>query len=152
MYRDVLVLTPADAAALPVVLADCRRRGAVEEAIGFANRALAIEPDNFVALQTLGWAHVSQGNHQAAQPVIERALKRFDELRMGDPSTVLRIVGAAFGLAARVPALRRRFPKLVQSTHVAAVTAEELNEWKVWARRYLEWHSHEFGQTRRGTS
>lgn len=85
---------PADDPALIVVLADCCRRGAADEAIEYATRALRTDPANFMALKTLGWAYVTQSNHDAARIVVERALNRFDELKLGEPSTVLHTIGA----------------------------------------------------------
>jgi tetratricopeptide (TPR) repeat protein len=101
LYRESLELNPADDPALIVVLAECHRRGAVEEAIGYASRALQTDPADFMALKTLGWAYVTERNHDAARIAIEQALNRFDELKLGEPSTVLLAIGAFFGLAAR---------------------------------------------------
>jgi hypothetical protein len=97
-------------------------------------------------LKTLAWAYVTRGDHQAARPVIERALSRFDELKLGDPPAVLRIISAAAGLFARFPVLAQLFPRLVRLRHVAAQTADELNAWKARAREYLEWHSRQIDQ------
>jgi len=140
LYREALESNPADDSALFTVLADCRRRGAVDEAIEYASRALRSDQGNFMALKTLGWAYVTQRNHDAARIVIAQALNRFDELKLGEPSTVLIAMGAFCGLAARVPGLRRRFPGLDSMSRVGAKTAQELNDWRSWAERYLAWH------------
>ena len=138
LYREFLESNPADDAALMAVLADCRQRGAVEEAIAYASRGLRTDPGNFMALKTLGWAYVRQRNHDAARIVIAQALKRFDELKLGEPSPVLHAIGACFGFAARVPGLRR-VPKLVAASRIGAHAAEDLNDWRSWAERYLAW-------------
>ena len=117
----------------------------MEEAIEYASRALRTDPGNFMALKTLGWAHVTQRNHDAARIVVEQALNRFDELKLGEPSTVSGAIGAFFGLAARLPGLRRRFPRLVSSSRVGAKAEQELNDWRSWAERYLAWHKREDG-------
>jgi hypothetical protein len=98
-----------------------------------------------MALKTLGWAYVTQRNHDAARIVIEQALNRFDELKLGEPSTALLAMGAFFGLAARLPGLRRRFPRLESSSNVGANTAQQLNDWRSWAVRYVAWHKREDG-------
>ena len=145
LYRESLESNPDDDPALIVVLAECHQRGAVEEAIEYATRALETDPGNFMALKTLGWAYVTQRNHGAARIVIERALNRFDELTLAEPSTVLLAIGAFVGLAARLQGLRRRFPSLDASSRVGAKTAQELNDWRSWAERYLAWHKREDG-------
>jgi hypothetical protein len=93
-----------------------------------------------MALKTLGWAHVTQRNHGAARIVVAQALNRFDELKLGEPSTVLHAIGAFWGLVARLPGLRRRFPRLVSSSRVGAKAEQELNDWRSWAERYLACH------------
>ena len=70
VYRDVLRSDPVHAPGLYVVLADCRARGAVDEAITIATRALAVDDAQFAALQTLAWAYVTKGDHAAARPVV----------------------------------------------------------------------------------
>ena len=145
LYRDSLESNPADDPALIVVLGECRPRGAVEEAIEYASRALQTDPGNFMALKTLGWAYVTERNHDAARIVIEQALNRFDQLKLGEPSTALHVIGAFFGLVARLPGRRRRFPSLASSSRVGAKTAQELNDWRSWAERYLAWHKRQDG-------
>jgi hypothetical protein len=54
-------------------------------------------------------------------------------------------IGALCGLAARLPGLRRHFPRLDSSSRVGAKTAQELNDWRSWAERYLAWHKREDG-------
>jgi tetratricopeptide (TPR) repeat protein len=146
LYRDVLATKPADNAALTVVLSDCRQRGNVEDAIGFATRALTEDSDNFIALHTLGWAYVTQGNHPAARSVVERALKTFNEQKLSGSSTVLRAIGGALGLLTAVPGLTRWFPRVSSMAHVDAETTQALAEWKSWAQRYLEWQQRGSGQ------
>jgi tetratricopeptide (TPR) repeat protein len=137
LYRDVLRRDPADDSALLVVLADCRRRGAVDEAIQFATRALAIDSSHFMALRTLGWAYVTQGDHAAAGPVVARALLRYNELRLSEPVGVLRGLDSAFDFAARLPWIRRCWPRFPERSSLADTTAEALTAWREWAEHYL---------------
>ena len=92
VYREVLRSEPVHVPGIFVVLSDCRSRGAIDEAIEFATRALAVDGEHFMALQTLSWAYVTQGNHPAARVVVAKALEQFEVQRLGEPSKALRAV------------------------------------------------------------
>jgi hypothetical protein len=109
------------------VLSDCRRRGAVDEAIEVATRALAVEGDHFMALQTLAWAYVTRGDHAAAGVIVAKALEQFRARGLGPPSKALRVIEA----------LRR----LIHPDRRSVVEALEtsMKDWARWAESYLEW-------------
>jgi len=69
IYREVLRSDPVHALSLYVVLADCRARGAVDEAIAITTRALAVDDAQFAALQTLAWAYLTKDAHVSASPL-----------------------------------------------------------------------------------
>jgi hypothetical protein len=101
-------------------------RGTVDEAIDIATRALAVDNEHFMALQTLAWAYVTQGNHSAARAVVAKALEQFRALRLDEPSNTLRAIDVLRPSASRH--LRSR----------AEDTTELLNDWKRWAESHLE--------------
>lgn len=136
LYREVLEREPAHNPGLLIVLADCRQRGAVDRAIDIAERALQIEPNHFVALQTLGWAHVLRGNHGAARPVIARALAEYRRQRLADSPRVLGSMDAAVGLISRLSWLSHRAQRS-SSVSLAERAAEPLKAWKDWAEQYV---------------
>jgi predicted Zn-dependent protease len=126
IYREVLRSDPIHVPGIFVVLSDCRMRGAVDEAIDVATRALAVDDEHFMALQTLAWAYVTQENHPAARVAVARALEQFRAQRLDEPSNALRAVD--------VP---RRLARLRQPSTLAEDTAESLKDWKRWAEGYL---------------
>ena len=110
-----------------VVLSDCRMRGAVDEAIDVATRALAVDDKHFMALQTLAWAYVTQENHLAARVAVGKALEQFRAQRLDEPSNTLRAIDVL-----RPSASRRLRPPLAEDV------AESLKDWKRWAESYLK--------------
>src|SRR5712691_3447641 len=82
-YRRSLESDPTAPPALIAVLPDCRARGAVAEAIDAANRALSRDASNFIALDGLAWAYLQQEDHHRARPIVEKAVRAFEELDTG---------------------------------------------------------------------
>ena len=132
IYRDVLRSEPVHAPGLYVVLADCRARGHIDEAIAIATRALAVDDVQFVALQTLAWAYVTKGDHASARPVVAKAVELFDRQRLGAPSSALRGIDRVLDLAQ----LRRRRSLRIRS-NVDKRVADSLLSWRRWAQEYL---------------
>ena len=126
IYREILRSDPIHIPAIYVVLSDCRMRGAADEAIDVATRALAVDDEHFMALQTLAWAYVTQENHSAARVAVAKALEQFRVQRLGEPSNTLRAIEVVRPVASR----RRRSP--------AEDVAESLKDWERWAESYLK--------------
>ena len=137
LYRDTLDRSPADDSALLTVLGDCLRRGRVDDAIEVATAALAVESGHFLALSTLGWAYMTRGDHAAARVFLVRALHRYQELRLGEPVSLLRGLDFMFGLAARLPFTHRLWPRLRHPARLAEMTTESLEAWKESTKQYL---------------
>ena len=137
LYRDTLRRLPADDPALLVVLADCIRRADVTDAMEIASAALAVDSGHFMALRTLGWAYMTRGDHAAARVFLVRALHRYQDLQLGEPSTLLRGLGSVFGLAARLPLMHRLWPRLRERSGLADMTTKSLEAWKESTERYL---------------
>jgi tetratricopeptide (TPR) repeat protein len=136
LYRDILRSNPVDAVGLEVVLSDCRKRGDVDEALGFSKRALAVDERHFTALQTLGWAHMMKGDHAAARAAIARALQQFRDSGLGESSRALRVIDHFLRLIGRVPLLRRRIERRPRRS-VDGSTTGALKAWETWAKSYL---------------
>ena len=134
-YRRVLESDPSQFTALVTVLEDCRKRGDAGEAIVLANRALARDATNFMALDGLAWAYLKQGDHHQAKAAIERALQAIDRLDIGEVFRSARIMIWVVRLVLRVPGLRRRYPPalLRSNPEMEAQAARGIAEWKTWA-------------------
>ena len=127
IYREVLRSDPTHVPGIFVVLSDCRMRGAVDEAIHVATRALAVDDEHFMALQTLAWAYVTQENHSAARVAVAKALEQFRAQRLDEPSNTLRAIDV----------LRRSASRHLRSP-LAEDAAKSLKDWKRWAESYLK--------------
>jgi tetratricopeptide (TPR) repeat protein len=146
-YRRVLESDPGDPAALIAVLQDCRTRGDAVEAIVAANRALARDAANFIALDGLAWAYLEQGDHHQAKAAIERAIGALDGLDSqaafrGLPGVMVSVVR----LFLRLPGLRSRYPRLRSTSEMEAEAARGIAEWRTWALEYLAWYDREHAQ------
>lgn len=75
-YEEVLKRTPNNPVTLnnyAYALAEANER--LDEAEAMANRALALEPDNPIYIDTLGWIYYRQGRYQQAVQLLERAVE-----------------------------------------------------------------------------
>ena len=75
-YRDALAIDPDN----PLVLNNlaylyAERGEKLEEAMGYAKKAVEADPDNPVFLDTLGWLYYKTGDYSKALEYIERALE-----------------------------------------------------------------------------
>ena len=78
VFRDVIAKDPLDAGALNYLgymLAE-RGGGNLDEAVGFIQRALKVEPDNPSFLDSLGWAYFQQGKLDLADKPLTAAADR----------------------------------------------------------------------------
>jgi uncharacterized protein (TIGR03790 family) len=72
-YRAIVERNPADAGALNnLAYGLAVRKGALDEALLFAERAFAVSRTGLVA-DTLGWIHYLRGDHVAALPLLTQA-------------------------------------------------------------------------------
>jgi tetratricopeptide (TPR) repeat protein len=147
-YRRILQSDPSQFSALVNVLQDCRTRGDAAEAIVLANRALAHDDTNFIALDGLAWAFLKQGDYHQAKTATERALKAIDSLDVGEAfrSLFVRITTSVMRLVLRLPGLRKRYPRLRSTSEMEARAAEDVAEWRAWALEYLAWYDGEYGR------
>ena len=127
IYREVLRSDPIHVPGIFVVLSDCRTRGAVDEAIDVATRALAVDGEHFMALQTLAWAYVTQENHSAARVAVANALEQFRAQHLDEPSRTLHAIDV----------LRPSASGCLRSP-LAEDVAASLRDWKRWAESYLK--------------
>jgi tetratricopeptide (TPR) repeat protein len=131
IYREVLRSDPIHVPGIYVVLSDCRTRGAIDEAIDVATRALALDGEHFMALQTLAWAYVTQENHPAARAAVAKALEQFRAQRLDEPSNTLRTIDVLQHVLGPSASRRLRSP-------LAEEVAASLSDWKRWAESYLK--------------
>ena len=78
VFRDVIAKDPLDAGALNYLgymLAE-RAGPNLDEAVGFIQRALKVDPDNPSFLDSLGWAYYQQGKLDLADPPLSKAADR----------------------------------------------------------------------------
>ena len=74
MFRDVIARDPLDAGALNYLGYMLAEHGtSLDEAVGFIERALTIEPGNPSFLDSLGWTYVQQGKLDLADPPLTTA-------------------------------------------------------------------------------
>jgi tetratricopeptide (TPR) repeat protein len=78
VFRDVIAKDPLDAGALNYLGYMLAERGGpnLDEAVGFIQRALKVEPDNPSFLDSLGWAYVQQGKLDLADKPLTTAAER----------------------------------------------------------------------------
>jgi len=145
-YRRALESDPGDPAALIALLRDCRAHGAVADAIAVANRALALDAGNYIALDGLAWAYLEQQDHHRAFVTVERALKALDALDTGAAfGGVARYLIGAVRLVLRLPGLRGRFGTLRSTSEMQAEALRGIAEWRAWALSYMAWYRQEHG-------
>jgi tetratricopeptide (TPR) repeat protein len=74
IFRQMIAEDPKDADALNSFGYMLAERGQkLDEAVGFAQRALAIEPDNGAYLDSLGWAYYKQSRFEQAEVPLRKA-------------------------------------------------------------------------------
>jgi cellulose synthase operon protein C len=74
-YTRALALEPSNATVmnnLASVLADRRQ---FDDALFWAQKALALAPGNPIVLDTIGWAYYRQGKYEAALPFLDKSLR-----------------------------------------------------------------------------
>jgi tetratricopeptide (TPR) repeat protein len=78
VFRDVIAKDPRDAGALNYLGYMMAERGSgnLDEAVGFIQRALKVEPDNPSFLDSLGWAYYQQGKLDLADAPLTTAAER----------------------------------------------------------------------------
>ncbi len=77
IYRTVLERSPSSAFALNNLAFLLARSGRkLDEALEFANRAVALAGNDFAFLDTLGWVHFQLGDGQAAIELLQRAIRQ----------------------------------------------------------------------------
>jgi tetratricopeptide (TPR) repeat protein len=139
-YRTVLEREPADWSALCFVLRHLQSAGRDAEALDTAERALEAEPDHFLALQTAACLAVKLGRYQDAKDYVERSVAAVPEIH--PDSVPSRAFDGLMSLVWRAGRIVRGARVLAgPPTPPSWGAACELEEWKVWARRYLAWYA-----------
>ena len=139
-YRAVLDRNPTDFTGLYVVLRELGAAGRDAEALEVAGRALERDPHHLLALGTAACLAVRLGRYDEAKGYTERVLLADPEIRPESPP--FRLLDGLFHLvwwAGRLvrPTRACKRPPDPPSWRAAC----ELEEWKVWGRRYLAWHA-----------
>jgi tetratricopeptide (TPR) repeat protein len=138
-YTAVLDQAPADFTALYTVLQHLQRKGQDEEALHVAERALAKEPDHFLALQTAACLSVKLDRLSDAKEYTERSLEAMPDVRAGSTPILDGFANAALWVARllRRPRAMGSSPPEVPSS----ATERELGNWRRWATGYLAWYA-----------
>jgi tetratricopeptide (TPR) repeat protein len=146
-YRTIVESDPNDPAAFPLVVNDYRKRGKAAEVVALSQRALKQEPSNFIALDALVWAYVSQGDHHRARPTLEQASRALAGLKLEDLSTSpgLRVSLAATRALSQLPGLRQRLRVVPTLEQFSSETDRYVSEWNAWAAAYFAWYAQEYG-------
>ena len=93
-YSEVIRIDPSCAAALAGLASLAAREGNVDEGRNVAERALAIEPGNFVAAAALATIELESGQAARAKTVLESILSDLDQ-PSADRSLALNLLGDA---------------------------------------------------------
>jgi tetratricopeptide (TPR) repeat protein len=80
-FEKILESNPIYPGALGLVLEHYRKKGDCERVREYAERALVEDATNFSALDALAWAHITQGQHEKAKPVVELAIRSAETLQ-----------------------------------------------------------------------
>jgi tetratricopeptide (TPR) repeat protein len=142
--RRILATEPADPSALPMVLDSLRRNGQFDEVIAVAQRALAVMPDNFFALDGLAWARMQRGEHQQAKQAIDQALASLRDLGLDRPfGRAAKLSIGAVRLVGHLPFLRKALPQVPEIREMQRSSAEWAEGWRTWANNYVQWYERE---------
>jgi tetratricopeptide (TPR) repeat protein len=145
-YRRILAADPTDQAALPMVLSDLRREGEAEQVVALAERALAVMPDAFFALDALARARIDRGEYAEARAEIIRALRSLETLSPGRPfGASARVVLGLVRIIGCIPGLRSRVPRVPKAGTIEDSASRGLAEWRKWANDHLAWYENEHG-------
>ena len=131
--REMLVKDPRNGFAIGTLAQCYAGMGRPRDALGAAEQALQILPDNFEMLRLATDLAFQLNEHARARIFAERALAA------PRTATLPRAFVRLLRFAAHIPALRAWFdPK-----GVAELDSDESEreQWRVWATKYLEWHA-----------
>ena len=123
------------------MIATCLAAGGEEDAaLRAAERALALDPKAYLALETAARVHVKRGEHAVAREYVEQALEALDRERLDAGALrALRVFSLMGWVASRLPWLGRR----VNRENVRKMNDPDsfFDGFREWAHRYLQWHT-----------
>ena len=127
------------------MMAQCLEGVDDQAALEAAERALALDPKAFLALQTAACIQSRRGVHDIAAVYAERSLAILPD----DSSPGFRVLCFIVRFVAAVPFLGRRVSRdeLARCQHPEGY----MHSWKKWAREYLDWYRAQSAHARGGS-
>lgn len=143
-HKVILEREPTDLGALASVVSHLRHEGRQHEALETARRALAVEPDHFLALRYAACSAAKLGLYDEAKDYVECAMKVAPDF--DDISIVLKVVdGLAVAVRWSARLLRRRGSPGSAPDLPSVQVSHDMKEWTQWAHEYLAWHAKRHG-------
>lgn len=139
-HEVILEQEPTDLGALAAVVSNLQHAGRKLDGLETARRALAAEPEHFLALQYAACFAVKLGLYDDAKDYVQRAIEVAADVNR---SSFLLKVTDGFTLAVSwFACLLRGSRALASVPEIPSVqVSRNMKEWKQWAHQYLDWHA-----------